>query len=107
MGPGEQFQRRLEYPGDSTYTAMEKTASQQGARVSRKRKLGKKMTTAEKEYGKALAKIRIRVEHATRRVKAFMVIGDRCRNPRRKYAIINDIACGLASMVRLWERVET
>ena len=56
--------------------------------VSRKRKPGKKLTPAEKEYNKALSKIRIRVEHAIRQVMVFRVMGDRYRNPRKKYAII-------------------
>jgi len=51
--------------------------------MSVKRKPGKKLTPAEKEYNKALAKIQIRVEHAIRRVKVFRVIGDRYRNPRK------------------------
>ena len=107
MMPDEQFQRRLEYLGDSAYTGMEKTVSQQITHVSRKRKPGKKLTPAEKEYNKALAKIRIRVEHAIRRVKVFRVMGDRYRNPRKKYMIINDIVCGLVNMMRLWEQAET
>ena len=72
MAPDEQFERRLEYLRDSAYTGMEKIVSQQGAHVSRKRKPGKELTTAEREY-KALAKTRIRVEHAMRRVKVFRV----------------------------------
>ena len=83
---------------------MEKIVSERGSRVSRKRKPGKELTPAEKEYNRALAKIRIRVEHAIRRVKVFRVMGDRYRNPRKKYAIINDIVCGLVNLVRLWER---
>ena len=86
---------------------MEKTVSQQGAYVFRKRKPGKKLTAAENEYDKALAKIRIRVEHAMRRVMAFRMLGDRYRNPWRKYAIIHDIVCGLVNIMRLWERAET
>ena len=37
---------------------MEKTVSQQGAYVFRKRKPGKKLTAAENEYNKALTRIR-------------------------------------------------
>ena len=102
-----QFLRLLKYLGDGAYTGMEKIVSQQGAHVSRKRKPGKKLTTAEKEYNKALAKIRIRVEHTIRRVKVFRMIGDRYRNPRKKYMIINNIVCGLVTMMRLWELAET
>ena len=51
--------------------------------VSRKRKPGTKLTPDEKEYDKALSKIRIRVEHAIRRVKVFRAMGDRYHNPRK------------------------
>ena len=78
-----QFLRLLEYLVDSAYTGMEKIVTQ-GSHVSRKRKPGKKLTLAEKEYNKALAKIRIRVEHAIRRVKVFRVMGDRLPQPAKK-----------------------
>ena len=101
-----QFLRLLKYLGDSAYTGIGKTVSQQGTHVSRKRKPGKKLTAAEKEYNEALAGVRIRVEHAIRRVKVFRMRGDRYRNPRKKYTIINVIVCGLVNMMRLWERAE-
>lgn len=93
--------------GDSAYTGMQKQYPDRDVRTSIKRKPGKKLTPAEKEYNKALAKIRILVEHAIRRVKVFRVMGDRYRNPRKKYAIINDIVCGLVNLMRLWERAAT
>ena len=102
--PDRQCLRHLRYIADSAYAGMEKIVSGEGSRVSRKRKPGKELTPAEKEYNRALAKIRIRVEHAIRRVKVFRVIGDRYRNPRKKYTIINDIVCRLVNLVRLWER---
>ena len=95
----------IRYIADSAYAGMDGIVSK--CHVSRKRKPGKKLTPAEKEYNKALSKIRIRVEHAIRRVKVFRVMGDRYRNPRKKYAIINDIVCGLVNMIRLWERAAT
>ena len=97
----------IKFIADSAYAGMDKIVPQHRSHVSRKRKPGKKLTTAEKEYNKALAEIRIRVEHAIRRVKVFRVMGDRYRNPRKKYAIINDIVCGLVNMMRLWERAAT
>ena len=92
----------IKYIVDSAYTGIDKLVSR--SHVSRKRKPGKKLTPAEKEYNKALAKIRIRVEHAIRTVKVFRVMGDRYRNPRKKYTIINDIVCGLVNMKILWAR---
>ena len=74
----------IRYIADSTYTGMDSIVSK--SHVARKRKPGKKLTPAEKEYNKALSKIRIRVEHAIRRVKVFRVMGDRYRNPRKCFA---------------------
>ena len=76
-------------------------------RVVIKRKPGRELTPEEKAYNKALSRIRICVEHAIRRIKIFRVMGDRYRNPRRKYDLINDIVCGLVNMLRLWERMAT
>ena len=103
----KQCLRAIKYLADSAYVGMDKFVSPGSSRVSRKRKPGKKLTTAEKEYNKALSTVRIRVENAIRRVKVFRVMGDRYRNPRKKYAIINDIVCGLVNMARLWERTAT
>ena len=95
----------IRYIADSAYTGMDSIVSK--CHVSRKRKPGKNLPPDEKECNKALSKIRIRVEHAMRRVKVFRVMGDRYRNPRKKYTIINDIVCGLVNMIRLWERAAT
>ena len=62
---------------------MQKQYPDRDVRAAIKRKPGKKLTPAEKEYNKALAKIRIRVEHAIHRVKVFRVVGDRYRNSRK------------------------
>ena len=43
------------------------------------------------------SKIRIRVENAIRRVKTHRIMGDRYRNPLKKYDRINDIVCGLVN----------
>ena len=83
---------------DSGYTGMDTRYPDRDSRVSRKRKLGKSPTREEKGYNRALSRIHIRVEHAIRRVKVFRIMGDRCRNPRRKYAIMRDIVCGLVNM---------
>ena len=60
-----------------------------------KRKAGKELTPKEKEYNKALSSVRIRVEHTI----IFRVMGDRYRNSRHKYEIINNIVYRLVSML--------
>ena len=93
--------------GDSAYAGMQKQYPDRDVRTSIKRKPGRELTPEEKKYNRALSRIRIRVEHAIRRIKTFRVMGDRYRNPRRKYDLINDIVCGLVNMLRLWERMAT
>ncbi len=93
--------------GDSAYSGMQKQYPDRDARTSIKRKPGRELTPEEKAYNRALSRIRILVEHAIRRIKIFRVMGDRYRNPRRKYNLINDIVCGLVNMLRLWERMAT
>ena len=92
---------------DSAYVGMQKQYPDRDVRVAIKRKSGRKLTPEEKAYNKALSRIRIRAEHAIRRVKIFRVMGDRYRNPRHKYGLINDIVCGLVNMLRLQERTAT
>ena len=93
--------------GNSAYSGMQKQYPDRDARTSIKRKPGRELTPEEKAYNRALSRIRILVEHAIRRIKIFRVMGDRYRNPRRKYNLINDIVCGLVNMLRLWERMAT
>ena len=64
---------------------MQKQYPDRDVRVAVKRKPGGELTPEEKAYNRALSRIRIRVEHAIRRIKTFRVMGDRYRNPRRKY----------------------
>ena len=90
--------RRTPDIADSAYTGMGAQYPDRDSRVARKRKPGKGLTREEKECNRALSRVRIRVEHAIRRVKVFRIMGDRYRNPRYKYAIIRDIVCGLANM---------
>ncbi len=102
-GDGGSGRRRTLDITDSAYTGMDAQYPDRDSRVALKRKPGKSLTREEKEYNSALSRIRIRVEHAIRRVKIFRIMGDRYRNPRRKYAIIRDIVCGLANMKLLDE----
>ena len=67
-----------------------------------RRKPGKKLPYVEKVFNRLHSKIRVYVEHAIRRVKAWRIMGDRYRNPLKKYDRINDIVCGLVNQRVLW-----
>ena len=62
-----------------------------------RKKPGKKLTDAEKASNKAHSRIRVYVEHAIRKVKTWRIMGDRYRNPLKKYDRINDVVCGLVN----------
>ena len=65
-------------------------------------KPGKKLTPEEREINRLQSRIRVRVENAIRRVKTHRIMGDRCRNPLKKYDRTNDIVCGLVNQRVLW-----
>ena len=67
-----------------------------------RRKPGKNLSDAEKAFNRLHSKIRACVEHAIRRVKTWRIMGDRYRNPLKKYDRINDIVCGLVNQRVLW-----
>ena len=48
------------------------------------------------------SRIRVYVEHAIRKVKTWRIMGDRYRNPLKKYDRINDVVCGLVNQRLLW-----
>ncbi len=62
-----------------------------------KKKPGGKLTDAEKEYNITHSKIRVYVENTIRRVKTYRIMGDRYRNPLKKYDLANSIVCGLVN----------
>ena len=60
-------------------------------------KPSKKLTPEEREINRLQSRIRVRVENAIRRVKTHRIMGDRYRNPLKKYDRTNDIVCGLVN----------
>ena len=71
-----------------------------------RRKLGKKLTPEEREINRLQSKIRIRVENAIRWVKIHRIMGDRYRNPLKKYDRTNDIVCGLVNQRVFWRATQ-
>ena len=69
-------------------------------------KPGKKLTPEEREINRLQSKIRVRVENAIRRIKTHRIMGDRYRNPLKKYDRTNDIVCGLVNQRVLWRAAQ-
>ena len=68
-----------------------------GHHLSIKKKPGGKLTDAQKEYNITHSKIHVYVENTIRRVKTYRIMGDRYRNPLKKYDLANSIVCGLVN----------
>ncbi len=59
---------------------------------------GKKLSEEKKSYNNCHSSIRIYVENGIRRIKVFRIMGDKYRNPLKKYDMINSIVCGLVNL---------
>ena len=71
-----------------------------------RQKLGKRLSPEERGINRLQSKIRVYVENAIRRVKTCRIMGDRYRNPLKKYDRINDIVCGLVNQRVLWRAAQ-
>ena len=67
---------------------------------------GKKLSPEEREINRLQSRIRVRVENAIRRIKTHRIMGDRYRNPLKKYDRINDIVCGLVNQRVPWRAAQ-
>jgi len=89
---------------DLGYLRVEKDFPKQISILPYKKKKGKKLTIPQKEWNKAQAKIRIKVEHAISKIKKFRMNCDVCRNRLRRYDMISDIVCGLVNFKIKWKQ---
>ena len=62
-----------------------------------RKKPGKKLTAVEKEFNRMHSRVRVYVENAIRRVKTYRIMGDRYRNPLKKYDLTNSVICRLVN----------
>jgi len=78
---------------DSGYQGL---ARQHEATILPKRKPPRKpLPEAEKAGNRALASVRIRIEHAIRRLKRFRIFSERYRNRRRRFGLRLHLLAGL------------
>ena len=64
-----------------------------------KRRKGQPLGEDEKEYNRALSRIRVKVENVIGRLKVFRVLGERYRNKRRRYGINVNIIAGIVDLM--------
>ncbi len=62
-----------------------------------KRQKGEPLGKDEKEYNRALSRIRVKVENVTRRLEISRILRERYRNKRRGYGIKFNIIAGIVN----------
>lgn len=66
-----------------------------GACIPMKKLRNQPLPEAEKQHNRALAKLRVRVEHVIRRFKIFRIFSGRYRNRRRRFGLRLNLIAGL------------
>ena len=99
----ERYRKRaaLRHYGDNGYVGAAKATKGIDMVLPIKKKPGLELTPMEKGCNKIHSKIRVRVEHAIRRVKTFRMMD---WNQLKKYDRTNDIVCGLVNQRVLLKR---
>ena len=66
-----------------------------GACTPTKRRRQQPLAKEEKQHNRALARLRVRVEHVIRRLKIFRIFSGRYRNRRRRFGLRINLIAGL------------
>jgi hypothetical protein len=82
---------------DLRYLGVEKDFPKQTGVLPYKKKKGKHLAEYQKEWHRLQSKIRIKVEHATSRIKKFRINAETFRNRLSRYDGISDIVCDLVN----------
>lgn len=88
---------------DLGYLGIKKDFPKQISILPYKKKRGKELTIPQKEWNKAQAKIRIKVEHVIAQIKKFRINSDTFRNRLCRYDTISDIVCGIVNFRIRWK----
>ena len=86
--------------GDRGYQGAQKVDPDVEVALPIRCKPGKKLSPEEREINRLQSRIRVR--NAIRRIKTHRIMGDRYRNPLKRYDRTNDIVCGLVNQRVLW-----
>ena len=82
---------------------MEKDFPEQTSVLPYKKKKGKKLTVAQREWSKMQSKIRIKVEHVIAQIKQFRINRDVLGNKLCRYDVISEIVCGIVNFKTKWK----
>ncbi len=89
---------------DLGYLGVEKDFENQISILPYKKKKGKILSDLQKEWNKAQAKIRIKVEHVIAQIKKFRISCDTFRNKLCRYDTVSDIVCGIINFKIRWKQ---
>jgi len=81
---------------DSGYQGLDKQHSQ--TELPYKASKNKPLDAQEKEYNRALSRVRVKVEHILAQIKTFKILAERYRNKRKRYNIKFTIIAGLVNL---------
>lgn len=79
--------------GDTGYQGM--TAVHANSRTPQKKPRGQPLSPTAKRENRALARVRVVVEHVIRRLKVFHILLDRYRNRRRRFGLRFNLIAGI------------
>ncbi len=82
---------------DSGYQGVQKDFPELNTRLPEKKPKGKPRTRKQRRHNKKLARERVVVEHAIRRIKEHKIMGGKFRNRLARYNTVSSIACGLVN----------
>ena len=89
---------------DLGYMGVEKDFPDQISILPYKKRKGKDLTDSQKDWNKAQARIRIKVEHAISKIKKFRINSDTIRNRLCRYDLISAIVCGIVNFKIRWNQ---
>jgi transposase len=78
---------------DKGYQGLDKRYTHSCTPVKKRRK--QKRSKAEREHNRLLARLRVVVEHANRRLKIFRILSERYRNRRKRFGLRVNLIAGL------------
>jgi IS5 family transposase len=85
--------RHTQLVGDTGYQGM--TALHANSRTPQKKPRGQPLSPSAKRANRALARVRVVVEHGIGRLKVFHILLDRYRNRRRRFGLRFNLIAGI------------
>ena len=89
---------------DLGYLGVEKDFENQISILPYKKRNGKELSIAQKEWNKIQRSIRIKVEHAISKIKKFRINSETFRNRLCRYDKISEVVCGIINFKIRWKQ---